>query len=131
MKYVRQFLIIILFSFIGEGLRYVIPLPVPSSIYGLVLLFLALEFKIIPLDAVKETGKFLIEIMPLMFIPAAVGLISSWKLLSPILIPVIVITCISTICVMAVAGRCTQYIIRKQNRHPRHKACRKPDERNK
>lgn len=74
MKYIRQFLWILLFSFVGEVLKYLIPLPVPASIYGLVLLFVALLSGVIRLEAIREVSQFLIEIMPLMFIPAAVGL---------------------------------------------------------
>ena len=69
MKFVRQFMIILLFSFLGELLKYVLPFPVPASIYGMVLLFIALETRLLPLAAVKDAGKFMIEIMPLMFIP--------------------------------------------------------------
>ena len=47
MKYIRQFLIILLISFLGELLKYIIPLSVPASIYGMVLMFLALELKIL------------------------------------------------------------------------------------
>ena len=108
MKYIRQFLIILLISFIKE----LLPLPVPASIYGLVLLFLALEFHIIPLEAVKETGKFLIEIMPILFVPAGVGLIESWDALRPIFVPVLAIMVISTVVVMAVSGRVTQSVMR-------------------
>ena len=75
MKYIRQFLWILLFSFVGEVLKYLIPLPVPASIYGLVLLFVALLSGVIRLEAIREVSQFLIEIMPLMFIPAAVGLL--------------------------------------------------------
>lgn len=64
MKYLRQFMIILLFSFLGELLKYVLPFPVPASIYGLVLLFIALETRLLPLAAVKDAGKFMIEIMP-------------------------------------------------------------------
>ena len=80
MKYVKQFLIILLISFIGEGLNYLIPAPVPASIYGMVILFVCLCTKVVKLDDVKDTGMFLIEIMPLMFIPAGVGLMKSWGL---------------------------------------------------
>lgn len=112
MKYIRQFLIILLISFMGELLKELLPLPVPASIYGLVLLFLALEFHIIPLEAVKETGKFLIEIMPILFVPAGVGLIESWDALRPIFVPVLAIMVISTVVVMAVSGRVTQSVMR-------------------
>ena len=79
MKFIKQFGIILAISFIGEIMNYLIPLPVPASIYGLVLMLLCLHFGIVHIDSVKDSGKFLIEIMPLMFIPAAVGLIESWK----------------------------------------------------
>lgn len=114
MKYIRQFLWILLFSFAGELLKYVIPLPVPASIYGLLLLLLALVTGILRLESVKETSKFLIEIMPLMFIPAAVGLLESWEALSGILIQVLTATVVSTVLVMGVSGKVTQALIRKK-----------------
>lgn len=116
MKYVKQFLIILLISFIGEGLNYVIPAPIPASIYGLVILFVCLCTKIIKLDDVKDTGMFLIEIMPLMFIPAGVGLMKSWGVLKPFIVPVIAITVISLVAVMAVSGRVSQSIIKKEDK---------------
>ena len=78
MKYVRQLLIILFVSFLGELLKSIIPLSIPASIYGMVLLFLALELKILKVSDIKETSNFLIEIMPLMFVPAGVGLLDSW-----------------------------------------------------
>lgn len=114
MKYIKQFLIIIAVSFLGEILNSVIPLPIPASIYGIVILFLSLELRIIPLDAVKETGKFLIEIMPIMFVPAAVGLLTSWNVLRPSLFEYILITVVTTFIVMVVSGWVTQGIMRKK-----------------
>lgn len=116
MKYVKQMLIILMFSFMGELLHLFISLPIPGSIYGMVLLFLALLFGIIKLDGVKETAKFLVEIMPVMFIPAGVGLMVSWDVLRPMLIPVAIITVITNITVMAVTGRVAQGIIRKDSK---------------
>lgn len=78
MKYVKQFGIILLISFAGEALNYLLPLPVPASIYGLVLMFLCLQLRVFRLEDVRDTALFLIEIMPLMFIPAATGLMTSW-----------------------------------------------------
>ena len=111
MKYVRQLLIILFVSFFGELLKYIIPLSIPASIYGMVLLFLALELKILKVSDIKETSNFLIEIMPPMFIPAAVGLIVTWSDLKAILVPVLVITCITTVFVMVVTGRTAQAVM--------------------
>ncbi len=116
MKFLRQFMIILAISFIGEVLKYIVPLPIPASIYGLVILFIALETGIMKLSAVKDTAKFLIEIMPLMFIPAGVGLLESWGVLQPVLLPVAVITVVSTIIVMGVSGVVTQAVIRKEKK---------------
>ena len=116
MKHLRQFLIILLFSFLGEGLNALLPLPVPASIYGLVLLFAALELGIIKLSAVEDAGKFLIEIMPVMFIPAGAGLVESWSALKPICVQVVVIMFVSTIVVMVISGRVTQFVIRRNRK---------------
>ncbi len=113
MKYLRQFLLILFISFLGELLKYFLPLPIPASIYGMVILFIGLLSGIIKLDAVKDVGKFLIEIMPVMFIPAGVGLMASWGTLKPVLVPVSVITVVALVAVMGATGRVSQCVIKK------------------
>ena len=121
MKIIGQLFIILLISFAGELLNTLLPLPIPASIYGIILLFCLLEFKILPLKAVKETGDFLVSIMQLMFIPAAVGLLEAWDVIAPNWLPYILITLISTFVVMFFSGRVTQAVIRlgrvKEERH--------------
>lgn len=112
MKYLKQFLIILMISLLGEVLKIILPFPVPASIYGLILMFAVLLTGILRLGQVKETADFLLEIMPVMFIPASVGILDSWDLLSPIFAPVIIITLLTTAIVMSVAGRVTQFVIR-------------------
>lgn len=119
MKHIKQFGIILGISFLGEILNSAIPLPIPASIYGLIIMFICLKTGIVHIDKVKKTGEFLIEIMPLMFIPAAVGLIEAWSVLKPVCIPVITITIVSTIVVMAVTGKITQGIIRLEQKEER------------
>lgn len=116
MKYLKQFTLILLVTFAGELLKYFLPFPIPASIYGMVLLFIGLESGLIKLSAVDETAKYLIEIMPLMFIPAGVGLLESWGVLRPIVLKIAVITVVSTVVVMVVSGRVTQGVIRGQRK---------------
>lgn len=113
---------ILAISFIGEILKYFLPLSIPASIYGMMILFIGLLTGIIPLEAVKDVGKFLIEIMPVMFIPAGVGLMSSWVNLKPVLLPVSIITVVSIVTVMIATGRTSQWIIRrgKKKEETRH-----------
>lgn len=116
MKYLNQFGLILLITFLGEILKNIIPLAIPASIYGLVLMLIALQTKLITLEHIQDVGVFLIEIMPIMFIPAAVGLMDSWNVLKPICAPVIIITVVTTILVIVVTGRVTQLVINLEKR---------------
>ena len=113
MKFLKQFLIILAVSLMGEICKALLPLPIPASIYGMVFMFVFLLTGIIKLEQVRDAGKFLIEIMPVMFIPAGVGLMSSWGVLKSVLIPVSVITVITIFTVMAATGLVSQVIIRR------------------
>jgi len=119
MRFIGQFCVIMLITFIGELLNFLIPLPVPAGIYGMALLFIALCLKIIRLDMVEDAGDFLIEIMPVMFIPAGVGLMSSWGALKPMLIPAIAAVTVVTVIVMAASGLGAQGIQRLDERRIR------------
>ena len=116
MKFIRQFLIIILISFAGELLHAILPLSVPASIYGLLILLAGLQTKVIPLKAVDEAGGFLIEIMPMLFIPAGVGLMVSWGDLKPVLVPIMVTIVVTTVLVMGVSGRTAQFVLKKEEK---------------
>lgn len=113
MKYVKEFGIILIVSLVGELLNYFLPLPVPASIYGLVLMFLCLMLGIIKLGDVHDTACFLIEIMPIMFIPPAVGLMASWDVIQANLVAYLIIAAVTTIVVMVVSGLVTQAVLKK------------------
>jgi len=113
MKILRQFLIILLISLLGEILSGLLPFPVPASVYGLVLMMAALMTGAILIPQVKEAAVILIELMPVMFIPAAVGLMTVWEKLRPMVVPVIVITFVTTLLVMGATGLVTQKVIEK------------------
>lgn len=112
MQYLMQFGIILAVSFAGELLGILLPLPVPASIYGLVLMLILLSAGLVKLEKVECAADFLIKIMPLMFIPAVVGLIDSYTSILPILLKLIVITIATTVIVMGVCGLATQAILR-------------------
>lgn len=116
MKLLYEFGIILGMSFFGEVLHAILPLPIPASIYGLVLMLVCLCTKVIKLSQVKIAADFLIDIMPPMFIPAAVGIVVVWADLQGILVPVLVITVVSTIVVMVCTGKVSQAIIRAKKK---------------
>lgn len=121
MKLLYQFGVILAVTFTGELLHAMLPLPIPASIYGLVLMLLCLCTGVIKLRQVKIAADFLIDIMPPMFIPAAVGLMIVWGDLKEILLPVAVITILSTVIVMVCTGRVSQALIRQNQKKVRRK----------
>ena len=116
MKLLYQFGVILAVTFVGELLYALLPLPIPASIYGLIVMLICLGTKVVKLSQVKIAADFLSDIMPPMFIPAAVGLIVVWGDLKEILIPVVVITCLSTVIVMVCTGKVTQTLIRRKQK---------------
>lgn len=116
MKYIKQLCLILFISLIGELMSFFIPLPIPASIYGIIILFLCLELKIFPLSAVKETGNFLTGLMQVMFIPAAVGLLNAWELIRASWLQYILLIVVTTVAVMGISGRVTQFFIRRGGR---------------
>ena len=107
-KYIFQFARITAFCLAGEVLAAVLPLPIPASVYGLLLLAAALKFGVLKLDQVRETGLFLTGIFPLLFVPAAAGVMDLWAELHAMLLPVLIALVPVTFLVMATAGRVTQ-----------------------
>ena len=114
LHYLSQFFIILAISLIGEALSLLIPLPVPASIYGILILLVLLISGRLRVESVKDVSSFLIAIMPVMFIPSAVGLMDSFSLLAGNLLAYLVILSVSTVAVMAISGRVTQHVIRKE-----------------
>ena len=117
MRMLYQFLIIVVISFIGEMLNHFIPLPIPASIYGIVILFAALKMEWVKSQHIAEVCRFLILIMPVLFIPSAVGLIKSWDLISANLLQYVVILMVSTVVVMTTSAIATQWVIKHNKRN--------------
>ena len=112
MKFVRQLAVIFSISFVAELMEYLIPLPVAASVYGLVLMLAGLITGIIPLEKVEGAADFLIDIMPILFVPPTVSIMTNFDVLKDMLVPLTVICIVSTVLVMAVTGRVSQRLMR-------------------
>ena len=114
MKYFRQILLIMLFTCLGELLRTWIPAPIPASIYGMVLLFLALSLKIVKVDAVADAGSFLVSILPVLFVAPLVSLMDYWSAIKDAIVPIFFIILASTVLVFGLSGRVTQWLMERK-----------------
>ena len=105
MKLYVQLMIIFIISLVGEGISSVLHLPVPGSIIGLVLLFLALQFKLLRLRHISMVGNFLLANMTILFLPPAVGIMDKFQVIAPYLLPIILLVLgaiVLNVCVIAV-----------------------------
>ena len=122
MRYLFQFARLLAFCCAGELLHAFLPLPIPASVYGLLLLWAALCTGIVKLEQVQEAGIFLTGIFPLLFVPAAAGVMDLWAELGKMLLPALVAIIPVTLLVFAVAGRTTQAVIRRKESKDEHSA---------
>ena len=113
MKYLTQFVIIMGFTLLGEALQRLIPLPIPASVYGLLLLFAALCLKLVKLEQVKETGGFLTSILPILFVAPTVGIVEYWGLISSKLLSIALILLATTVLTFGITGRVVQALTKK------------------
>ena len=97
-----------------------LPLPVPASVYGLVLLLAALNFKLVKLEDVKEVGTHLTGIFPLLFVPAAAGVMELWAEMGAMLVPILISIVPVTVLVMVSAGKTTQAMTGRKKKEADH-----------
>ena len=112
MKYLHQALIIAAVTFAAELIKFLIPLPIPASIYGLILLFTLLKTGILKLSQVEDVGGLLLELMPLLLVPTSVSFITSLDAVQRLLLPVLIIGLGGTTLVLFVTGQVTQLCIK-------------------
>lgn len=112
MKYMIQIGVISTIAFIAEILHFVIPFPIPASVYGMAILFFCLCFGLIKIEMVEDVADWILSIMPIFFIAPTVGLIEAFGDIKGQVIPLVLICFISTVIVTAVTGLIAQGIIR-------------------
>lgn len=119
MKYIYQLGIILGVSFAAEILHNVLPLPVPASIYGLLLLLLLLFLRIVRLEQIEETADYFLLVMPLMFVEPTVKLMTVFDIIKGALAPLLAVSLVSALAVLLVTGKVSQYIIRRKKARKR------------
>ena len=115
LKYLSQFCIIMGFTFLGEVIGRFLPLPIPGSVYSLVLLFLALCLGIVKLEQVKEVGNFLTSILPLLFVAPTVGIVEYLDLVSDNLLSLLLILMGTTVLTFGLSGSIVQHLSGKES----------------
>jgi len=113
MKYLNQAMILAAVTFAAELIKLLLPLPVPASIYGLIMLFLLLKTGVLKLRQVEDVGNFLLEWMPLLLVPASTSFLTVLDTIQGMLLPVLIMGFVGTVLVMLVTGAVSQALVRR------------------
>ncbi|MDC2824742.1 CidA/LrgA family protein [Rodentibacter pneumotropicus] len=123
---VRSLLILYIMLYLGNQIAYFIPVGVPGSIWGLLLLFVGLTTKIIPLEWIYLGASLLIRYMAILFVPVSVGIIKYsdllWEQMNILIIPNVVSTCATLVFIGIVANMMFEH---QSFRHKRKKVLAK------
>lgn len=116
MKYLYQFALIALFSYLGDLIVLSFNIPIPGSIVGLILFFIALYTKIIKPQSIREVGDWLKQNLALFFVPACVGLLAYMDILKATWLQLVVIIISSTLVTYFASGKVAQVISDKERK---------------
>ena len=121
MKYLFQFCIILVFVALGEVMEHLIPLPIAGSIYGLILLFLALVTGIVKLSWVSDVADWFHSIMGLFFVAPAVAIINIWGDIADVWWRLVLLLVITYLVSMITTGVTAQALIRDKKTQEKKK----------
>lgn len=116
MNILKQLFLIFTLCLCGEVISSLLPFAFPASVISLLLLFLALFFKVIKTEQIKEISDFLLGTMALYFIPAGVGIMEKYALIKSSIIPLLIITIVTTILTFVVTGYTVLFCIKRMKK---------------
>ena len=117
MKYIKQFAIILFIYYLGIILNKLLIPVIPSTVLGMLILFILLTFKLIKISSIKEFSEFLLMNLAFFFIPPGITLIKSWDILSENLWKIIFIVIVTTFITMVVTGKTVDYLIKRGDKN--------------
>ncbi|MGL4292790.1 MAG: CidA/LrgA family protein [Bacteroidales bacterium] len=106
---------ILLFLFLGETAAYLMNGAIPGSVIGMVLLFLSLKLKVVNPEDVRGVAYWLTKNMALFFVPASIGIMSAWDLISAHWFALTIVAVVTTILVVAVVAMIQEHAGKKSS----------------
>ncbi|KQN63739.1 MULTISPECIES: CidA/LrgA family protein [unclassified Erwinia] len=113
-RYCRSFLAIYLCLIAGRGISTLLPVAIPGSIIGMLLLFTLLATQLLPVEWVRPGCQLIIRYMALLFVPISVGIMNDIDILSAQFAPIVVSCLVSTLIVLVTVGLLSERLQRKE-----------------
>lgn len=115
MNYLKEFVILCVCLFLGAITRSIIDFPIPEAVYGMIYLFIALNFKILKTEDIKSTSDGILKNLAFLFVPAGVGIMANLDLIKGKILAIIILVIIGTIVSMALTGLIVQFLQRRKD----------------
>lgn len=113
-KYIRAIALIYLCLFIGNTIASLLPIAIPGSIIGMLVLFVLLSWQVLPANWLKPGCHLFIRYMVLLFVPIGVGVMKYYNQIVDDLLPLVVSCLVSTLLVFVVVGYSSHYFHRER-----------------
>ncbi|MDO5780007.1 MAG: CidA/LrgA family protein [Clostridium sp.] len=113
MNILKQWILILFVYFLGEVAAKSLSLPIPGNIMGMIFLFIFLVTGIIKLEKIEDAAKSILGNLAFLFIPAGVGLMNYFGIISNYVAQILFIVVITTFIVMSCTGLAVQLVSRK------------------
>ena len=114
MKLFREAIIIFGIYLLGVLITDITGVPIPGNVIGMVILFLLLYLKVIKVEQISTISNFFLEHLAFFFIPAGVGLISSFSVIKNILLQLLIVCFVTSATTMICTGLVVQKIANKK-----------------
>lgn len=112
MKIVKGICIILGFLALGEACSILMARFIPGSVLGMILLFLAFAFKLVNPETIRSVAEFLTKNMAIFFLPAFMGIMDQWGLISLNFWGWLIVMTLSTVAVFVTSGWTAKWFIR-------------------
>ena len=110
-SFLHQAFIFAIIMLISKGIAFILPIPMPASVIGLILLFVALSTNIVKLEQVEGLGTSLTGIISFLFVPSGISLYNSLDILKVYGGPILAIIFIATFVILAITGWSATYLL--------------------
>ncbi|HDB3082760.1 TPA: antiholin-like murein hydrolase modulator LrgA [Staphylococcus aureus] len=121
----HQVIVIALVLFVSKIIESFMPIPMPASVIGLVLLFVLFCTGAVKLGEVEKVGTTLTNNIGLLFVPAGISVVNSLGVISQAPFLIIGLIIVSTILLLICTGYVTQIIMKVTSRSKGDKVTKK------
>jgi len=111
--FILQIICLYLIFFIGEWIQIISHIPIPGSIIGMMLLFVALSLNVIKREWLSSGSSFLLKNLPLLFVPATVGIIDYLDLFKGVGFISLIISFVSTMLVFITSAMVSEKMLKR------------------